>query len=238
MKAWENKMKPIKVRYSKIREKFPREFILLQGTGCFWKKCAFCDYYEDISRDPFEVNAEIINKITGEFRVLDAVNSGSAMELDGKTLDLLIKKVNDCKIKEIWFEAHWKYRNKLKNFAENFKNSVVKFRTGIETFDPALRAFWNKGIPESVKPQDIAKYFQSVCLLVGTQRQSFESVVSDIKIADKYFERFVINVFAPNSTEIKSNPELINMFIKEVYPKIKDNPKIEVLINNTDLGVG
>lgn len=231
-------MEQVQVRYSKIRKKFPREFVLLQGTGCFWKKCAFCDYYEDISADPFEINAPVIEKITGELGVLDVINSGSAPELDCKTIDALIKKVNDCKIKEVWFEAHWAYRNKLKDFASKFKNSNVKFRTGIETFDPVLRTFWNKGISESVKPEDVAKYFSGVCLLVGTEKQSFESVVSDIAIADKYFKRIAINMFIPNTKPIKSNPELINRFVTEIYPKIKENPKIEILLNNTDLGVG
>ncbi len=231
-------MNQVQKRYSKIKEKFPREFILLQGTGCFWKKCAFCDYYEDVSSEPFELNASVIDKVTGEFGVLDVINSGSAMELDSKTLDALAKKINDCKIKEVWFEVHWAYRNKLKSFSKKFKNSVVKFRTGIETFDPVLRTFWIKGVPESITPEDVAKYFSSVCLLVGTERQSFESVVSDIKIADKYFERFIVSVFVPNSKKIKSNPALINKFMSEVYPEIKDNPTIEILINNTDLGVG
>lgn len=231
-------MEPVKERYSKIKEKFPRELILLQGMGCFWKKCVFCDYYKDVSYDSFEVNAPVIDKITGELGVLDVINSGSAMELDSKTLNSLINKVQDCKIKEIWFEAHWSYRSRLENFSKNFKNSIVKFRTGIETFDPELRTFWNKGVPENVKPEDVAKYFSSVCLLVGTERQNFESVITDIKIASEYFERFVINIFIPNSKKIKSNPKLINKFLKEIYPKIKNNPKIEILIDNIDLGVG
>ncbi len=231
-------MKPVQVRYSKVKEKFPREFILLQGTGCFWGKCTFCDYHEDVSRKPFEINAPVIDKITGEFGVLEVINSGSAMELDNQTFNMLIKKVNELKIKEVWFEAHWVYRNQLKKFAKNFKNSVVKFRTGIETFDPVLRSFWNKGISESIKPEDVAKYFSGVNLLIGTENQSFESIISDIVIAEKYFERFMINIFMPNSTKIKSNPELVDKFIKEIYPNIKNNPKIEVLLNNTDLGVG
>ena len=72
-------MKKVEIRYSKIFEKFPREFILLQGSGCFWKKCKFCDYFEDVSEDPFELNSKVIEKITGEFGILDVINSGSAM---------------------------------------------------------------------------------------------------------------------------------------------------------------
>ena len=76
-------------RYFLIKEKFPREFILLQGLGCVWKKCTFCDYYSDVSADPFYINKPIIDQITGQTGVLDVINSGSAMELDNKTLEYL-----------------------------------------------------------------------------------------------------------------------------------------------------
>jgi hypothetical protein len=47
-----------------------------------------------------------------------------------------------------------------------------------------------------------------------------------------------VNVFCNNSTSVKQDPELAEWFIKEVYPLIKDDKRIEVLIQNTDLGVG
>lgn len=231
-------MKPIKNRYSKIKEKFPREFILLQGNGCFWKKCAFCDYYEDVSHNLFEVNSEVIENITGEFGVIDIINSGSAMELDSKTIDILTRKINEKNIKEVWFESHWAYRNQLEGFSKKFENSIVKYRTGVETFNPNLRNFWNKNIPANVSPTDLAKYFSSVCLLVGTENQTFEDVASDIEIAKNYFERFMVNIFIPNDTKIKENKPLINQFIQKIYPEIKDEPNIEILLNINDLGVG
>lgn len=231
-------MQPVINRYSKITKKFPREFILLQGQGCFWKKCTFCDYYEDVSKNPFEINSGVIENITGEFGVIDVINSGSTMELDNQTLNFLIKKINQKKIKEVWLEVHWKYKDQLEYFAKKFGNSTVKYRTGIETFNPNLRNFWNKGIPNDITPVDLTKYFNSVCLLVGTENQTFENVVSDIEIARNYFERFMINIFVPNSTKIKKNKPLINRFMREIYPKIKDDPQIEISVNITDLGVG
>lgn len=231
-------MKKVEIRYSKIFEKFPREFILLQGSGCFWKKCKFCDYFEDVSEDPFELNSKVIEKITGEFGILDVINSGSAMELDDKTLDLIYKKCLEKNIKELWFEVHWAYRNKLEKFAERFKGIKVKFRTGIETFNGELRSSWNKGIPEDVTAEDVSKYFSSVCLLVGVKGQKFETIKSDIELAKKYFERFTVSVFVKNSTRISPDPVLIGKFIKEIYPKIKNDRQIDILISNTDLGVG
>jgi hypothetical protein len=45
-------------------------------------------------------------------------------------------------------------------------------------------------------------------------------------------------VFCENSTAIKRDEELVKWFVDVVYPKLKESDKIEVLINNTDLGVG
>lgn len=231
-------MKPVEIRYSKITKKFPREFILLQGLGCFWKKCAFCDFYEDVSKNPFEINSKVIENITGKFGIVDVANSGSIMELDSQTLNMLIDKVKEKKIKEVWCEVHWQYRNQLDNFSEKFENVKLDYKVGIETFNPKLRSSWNKGIDESVSPDDIAKYFKSVGLLVGAENQTFEDAVSDIKIAKNCFKRCMVNVFSPNSKKIKENRPLINRFIQEIYPKIKDDPQIEILLNIIDLGVG
>ena len=99
-------MKKITSRYAKITNKFPRELILLQGSGCFWKKCRFCDYFEDVSEDPFSVNKPIIEKLTGEFDVVEITNSGSPMELDKMTLDLIAEKADELNIKKLWFETH------------------------------------------------------------------------------------------------------------------------------------
>ncbi len=226
------------VRYSLIKTKMPRELILLQGRGCKWKKCIYCDYYNDISSEPFNVNKSVIKNVTGKYSTLDVINSGSAMELDCSTIELLRKIVKECGIHTLWFEAHWMYRNKLDEFAKLFPGTDVKFRIGVETFEPHIRSSWNKGIPAYVKPEDIAKYFKGVCLLVGIEGQTEEMVRSDIEIARKYFEYFSINIFIENSTTVKRNEKLINWFKKDIYNEIKNIDKIEILIDNTDLGVG
>ncbi len=41
-----------------------------------------------------------------------------------------------------------------------------------------------------------------------------------------------------NSTEIKPDRQVISDFINKLYPKYKDNERIDILINNTDFGVG
>ena len=225
-------------RYSLIHTKMSREFVLLQGMGCKWKKCTFCDYHEDVSENPYEVNEPVLRQVTGEYGVLDVINSGSAMELDDKTIALIKEVVKEKQIHTLWFEAHYMYRKKLASFAEQFAPVKVKFRCGVETFDTTLRDHWKKGIPSSVTPEDIAKHFQGVCLLLGTEGETKEHVVSDIELAKKHFEYFSVNVFCNNGTDTKRDKELVAWFVKEIYPTLKDQSGIEVLLDNTDLGVG
>ena len=225
-------------RYALIHTKMPREFVLLQGTGCRWKKCNFCDYHDDVSEHPFTINEPVLRQVTGQYGVLDVINSGSALELDSETIALIKEVVKEKKIHTLWFEAHYMYRKKLADFARQFAPVQVKFRCGVETFDVALRDAWKKGIPSSVTPEDVAKYFQGVCLLCCTQGESKEHIIKDIEIAQTHFEYFSVNVFCNNSTLVKQEKELAQWFVKEVYPRIKDEEGIEVLMENTDLGVG
>ena len=225
-------------RYALISTKMPREFVLLQGTGCRWRKCTFCDYHEDVSERPFEVNEPVLRQVTGKYGVLDVINSGSAMELDEETISLIKEVVKEKKIHTLWFEAHYMYRKKLASFAEQFAPAKVKFRCGVETFNPTLRDAWKKGIPSSVSVQEIAQYFQGICLLCCTQGETKEHILKDIELAKEHFEYFSVNVFCDNHTSVKQDKDLATWFAKEVYPMIKDEPGIEVLMENTDLGVG
>ena len=226
------------IKYSVIKEKFPREFVLLQGRGCKWGKCTFCDYHSDTSETPFEVNRPVLEQVSGLYGVLDVINSGSCMELDGQTLELLQSIVAEKNIHTLWFEAHWIYRHKLAAFATLFPGVQVKFRCGVETFDPVLRKRWNKGIPETVAAADIAGYFKGVCLLCGTDVEDFNHIVTDIETACENFEYLSVNLFCNNTTGVKRNEEIARRFVDEIYPLYKENPKIEILIENNDLGVG
>ncbi|MBQ8542163.1 MAG: hypothetical protein IJ436_01650 [Bacteroidaceae bacterium] len=225
-------------RYSVIHTKMPREFVLLQGRGCRWGKCAFCDYHSDTSDKPFETNRAVLQQVTGVYGVLDVINSGSAPELDEATIELIKKVVREKNIHTLWFEAHYMYRHRLAHFAVEFAPAAVKFRCGIESFSPAQRALWNKGVPATVTAADVAKYFKGVCLLCCTADDSRERIIADIATAKQYFEYFSVNLFCNNSTTVKRNDALAAWFMSEVYPKIKDDERIEVLAENTDLGVG
>lgn len=225
-------------RYQVIDTKMPREFLLLQGTGCRWHKCGFCDYHTDTSDSPFMVNKPVLDKVEGIYGVLDIINSGSAVELDPQTVSYIRKVVQDKQIHTLWFESHYMYRHHLKSFANQFAPAVVKFRCGVETFDPVLRKQWNKGIPDDVDAEELSKHFRGVCLLCCTRGESKQRIVSDIETARRYFEYFSVNLFCNNTTDVKRDEDLVKWFIQEVYPTLKNEPGVEVLINNTDLGVG
>lgn len=225
-------------RYALIHDKFPREFILLQGTGCRWGKCSFCDYHRDVSDNPFEINQQVLSQVTGQYGVLDVINSGSGIELDNETIALIAQVAKDKNIHTLWFEMHYMYRYQLKTFAERFAPSIVKFRCGIETFDTDLRNKWNKGVARDVTAEDVAQYFQGVCLLCGTVGESRDRIVRDIKLAKQHFEYISVNLFNENDTKVRLDEKLQQWFVSEVYPQIKSDAQIEVLINNTDLGVG
>lgn len=225
-------------RYSKIERGYRREMLLLQGQGCRWRRCAFCDYHEDRSSDPFAVNRPLLERVTGEFGILDVINSGSCLELDEESLSLLTEVVRDRKIETLWFEAHYMYRHHLADFAARFPSAEVKFRCGVESFDPGLRERWNKGIPREVTPDEIARWFQGVCLLCCTQGETRERIERDVAIAREKFEYASVNLFCNNHTAIRRDEELARWFRDELYPQIKEDPRLEILLDNTDLGVG
>lgn len=225
-------------RYSIIHEKIPRELVLLQGSGCRWNKCLFCDYHADKSDNPYIINKQVLSKVTGVYGVLDIINSGSAIELDENTISLIRSIVHKCGIHTIWFEMHYMYRHRLNEFALQFAPAKVKFRCGVETFDADLRNYWRKGISKDVSTENVAEYFQGVCLLCCTKGDSKERILTDITLAKRYFEYASVNLFCDNSTEVKRDNNLVKWFVDELYPSLQNDNKIEVLFNNTDLGVG
>jgi len=80
-----------------------------------------------------------------------------------------------------------------------------------------------------------------VTTLVAHFGTKFDDVVGsgdDIETALKHFEYMSVNLFCPNNTAVEPDSELIKWFEDEVYPRYKDHPSIEILLQNTDLGVG
>jgi len=229
-------------RYSIIKEKNKREIVLLRGNGCKWKKCLFCNYHLDFDRDDnknYELNKKILSRVTGIYKTLEVINSGSFTDLDKSTI-MMIKKISlEKEIKKIHFECHWIHRNSIKELKEYFQkdNITVKIKSGIETFDYNLRKTLLKGIPD-IAPQEMAKYFDEICLLFGISGQTEQSMESDIETGIKNFERVCINIMTENGMPIKPDKRVIKIFIDKLYKKYKEYDNIDILIENTDFGIG
>ena len=229
------------IRYGIISEKDPREIVLLRGRGCFYKKCTFCDYHLDASLDDeanFALNQAVLEKVTGLYHNLEVINSGSFHELDERTLSLIGEIAQKKQIKILHFEAHYLVRELIPQLRARYSAFEVRMRLGLETFDYALREnYLKKGIASN-SPEDIAKDFQEANFLFGITGQTLDSMNKDIELGLKYFQRITVNIMCDNTTPIKPDQKVIALFKEKIYPKIKDDARIDILINNTDFGVG
>lgn len=230
-------------RYSVIEDKNPREIVLLRGKGCRYKRCTFCDYHFDASTDEnanLEINREAISNVTGRFSVLEVINSGSFCELDDSTMELIIDTCRTHDIKTIHFECHWLYRHYIPELRRRFAEvgTTVRIKTGVETFDAEYREnVMKKGIRES-DPHKISDGFDECCLLFGLPGQSVESMTNDIETGLRLFKRVCVNIMVENSAPLKPDNDVRTAFIKEVLPLYVNNARVDILLNNTDFGVG
>lgn len=228
-------------RYSVIDNKRKREIVLLIGSGCAYKKCAFCDYHLDRSDNADEryaINGEALSRVTGVYGELEIINSGSVFELDERTLELIKSVCRERGIKVVHFEAHYIYENKIDKLRRDFDGFTLKMKLGLETFDFDLREhILHKGIAER-EPKRIARSFDEANFLFGIRGQTVRSMKKDIEQGLKLFERICINVMCENSTDVKPDPEVIGGFMRELYPIYKDDERVDILIDNKDFGVG
>ena len=136
-------LEDVLVRYSVITDKNPREIVLLRGSGCRYKKCRFCDYHLDFSRNEkenFELNKGILSKVTGIYQSLEVINSGSFPELDIETMKEIENVCVRKGITQLRFEVHWMYHKHVKKWKEHFKEKgiILKIKMGVETFCVAI----------------------------------------------------------------------------------------------------
>ena len=205
-------------RYNKITNKNPREIVLLKGRPCAWGKCRFCDYIEDNSRDVQEMNAlnqEVLSHVTGELGVLEVINSGSCFELPEETLKMIKEIIAEKQIHRLFFESHWMYRKHLQKMRD-YMGIPITFKIGVE---------------------EVRKYFDSPCLMVGIKGQTKEMIDYDIRMLKTHFELGTVNVFTNNSTDVKRDQELVDWFMQK-YADLLEDPSVEVLYEKTDFGVG
>jgi hypothetical protein len=230
-------------RYSVIEEKNRREIVLLRGSGCKWRRCRFCDYHLDFSsneEENFKLNKAEIDKITGIYQKLEVINSGSFVDLDEKTMQLLEETCKKHQIREIHFECHWMHRKMVPEIRKRFEalGVKVKVKIGVETFHALFReSYLDKGI-DTYKPEEIANYFDEVCLLFGIPGQTKEMMLYDIETGLQYFDRICINIMQENGKPIKPDEQVIAIFKEEIYPIYENDNRVDILMENTAFGVG
>ena len=228
-------------RYSKITEKRPREIVLLRGRGCGFPTCAFCDYHEDKSSDDaanFALNSAVLEHVTGEYGEIEIINSGSVFELDKQTMAAIKRICRERGIGTIHFESHWRYRKRIPALREKFSDFALKMKLGLETFDADFREnVLNKGI-DATDPAKIAAGFDEANFLFGLTGQTAQSMQRDIELGLANFERICLNIMCENSTDVKPDANVIGAFVHEVMPRYAGDDRVDILINNTDFGVG
>ncbi|WP_199769594.1 hypothetical protein [Helicobacter pametensis] len=224
-------------RYGVIESKNKREIVLLQGLGCRYKRCLFCDYYLDVSPQYEEINHQALSCVEGRYGILEIINSGSFGELSQKTLEAILHIAHTKKIKQLIFECHYLYRDEILDLKKFFDGIEVKVKLGLESFNVYLREkLLKKGICE-VFPNQIAHDFDEANLLVGLAGQSIDMIEQDIVLGLEYFERICVNVMCDNS-KMHANQAVIDEFLDTLYPLYKDEWRIDFLLDNTDFGVG
>ena len=60
----------------------------------------------------------------------------------------------------------------------------------------------------------------------------------DIETGLSHFDRVCVNLMAENSAEIKPDADAHAAFLQSVYPRYRDDPRVDILLDNTDFGVG
>ena len=226
-------------RYSEVTNKNQREIVLLKAFPCKWGKCSFCDYILDNSKEEEEINKlnfEVLENITGKYKVLEVINSGSCFEIPKATLLRIKEIIKEKKIERLFLESHWIYKKKIQEMRDFFEIPIT-FKIGVETFDNEFRnGYLNKNANfESV--EELKEYFDSPCIMVGIKGQTKEMIDRDMEIVQKHFDHATINVFINNTSEVKRDQGLVDWF-ENKYKFLIENPKIEILFNNTDFGVG
>lgn len=228
------------MRYNKIEGTFAREITLLKGKSCSYGKCIFCNYTEDNDNNEqylYEYNLPILSQVTGFNGVLEVINSGNVFDLDQQTLKLIQQIVKDKQIKILYFECYLNHLHHFDEIRQMFPECEVRFRLGLETFNDEYRSYLGKPFNYNALAPKIEDNYFSVCLMFCIKGQTKAQILNDIKLGCEKFKQITVNLFIDNGTEVKADNELKRWFITEVVPTIKDNPQIELLIDNKDLGV-
>lgn len=220
-------------RYGEATTKYVSEIVLLRGSGCTWHRCSYCDYCLDENvniMENYKLNREVLKNVTGKHDKIQIVCSGSFAELDMFTLAEIKRVCTEVNMKEIVFEGHWQHRHLIPFMRDMFRDFVLKFNVGTETFDiPFREVNMNKGMGMA-SPTDIREHFERTNIMFGIKGQTWDMFVTDIKIGLKLFEYVSVNIFTPNTTVVERDDELIERFYNsELYQELKNHERCIVI---------
>ena len=230
-------------RYSKILDKDKREIVLLIGNGCKWSKCKFCNYHLDrnnVEEEQYQINSKALENVTGEFGVLEAINSGSIFELNERSFNKLIEVCKQKQINRLIIESHYMYKKQIYELREKCEKLgiVLQVKGGVETFDANFREkVMIKGFGYPTL-EELKETFDVVNLLVGVKGQNLEQIEADIKTGIENFNRVCVNLYKEMDDIMPADEELKARFMKEIYLLYKDFENVDILVENTDFGVG
>lgn len=183
-----------------------------------------------------QLNFDVLSNITGEYGVLEVINSGSCFELPVETLERIREIIRKKRIRKLFFESHWIYKNRLQEMRDFFQIPIV-YKIGVETFDYDFRENYLNKHADFKTAAEVARYFDSPCLLVGMKGQTREMISRDIEFLKEHFKLGTVNIYNNNTTDVKRDDELVKWFM-ETYAELLSDPAVEVLYENTDFGVG
>ena len=178
-------------RYSKITDKNQREICLLKAFPCAWGKCAFCDYIEDNSRDEagmIALNNQVLNLVTGEYGVLEVINSGSCFELPKETLNQIEQVICEKNINKLFFEAHWIYKNQLAEMRDSYAR-LQDYQKGVKAIrqknaDAVAEQSWN--FTQMQTAETVAKK-NNIAQNFPVSNRSTSQITRNLSYPDRYF---------------------------------------------------
>ena len=212
----------------------------MKGLPCVWGRCSFCDYVDDNTTDEELIQRVAdteLARVTGEFGRLQLINSGSIQELPEAVRRQIRELLAARGIGEFWTESYWAYRGRFDEERRFFGVDTHLF-LGVETFDDALRnGVLNKSMHWS-GPDDVAALTDSICLMVGFKGQTRETIRRDIDLLLAKFRYGIVNLFSENRLSAGLLDDELRQWFRQEFAWLADEPNVDVLWQNTALGVG
>jgi hypothetical protein len=171
----------------------------------------------------------VLSQVTGEFGRLMIINSASFAEFSFGVVLKILKTCINKNIKELIMETHYMYHETARVCKTFFKHYGIeaKFVLGIETFNPAQRKFINKGYPDNLTMEAVARDYDAVNLLYGYQGcESEAEFKKEVLSCAKLFGHIQVNIFTNNTTSFKRDEDKIDSFYKNLVPLFQKHQNI------------